>query len=62
VAMGYIAFVFAVDFIIGQLQKHGAGGYPVSYVPFAVMLAGGFGLRVVATDGSQVAARLTSVR
>jgi hypothetical protein len=47
-AMEYIAFVFALDFILLQLQKHGATAYPLSYVPFAVMLVGGFCLRLIA--------------
>lgn len=61
-AMEYIAFVFAVDFILIQLQGHGTGGYPISYVPFAVMLVGGFCLRVVATVRSQLRAKVASGR
>ena len=45
-AMEYIALVFAVDFIRLPLYEHGLEGYPLSYVPFALMLIGGFGLRV----------------
>lgn len=48
VAMEYIALVFAADFILGPLQTHGLDGYPLSlsYLPFALMLVGGVGLRV----------------
>ena len=55
VAMEYIAYVFAVDFILIPLQEHGVGGYPLSYVPFAVMLVGGAGLRIAAVARSQLA-------
>jgi hypothetical protein len=48
IAMEYIAYVFAVDFIIIPLHEHGVGGYPLSYVPFAIMLVGGAGLRIAA--------------
>ena len=48
-AMEYIALVFAVDFIRIPLYEHGLKGYPLSYVPFALMLIGGFGLRVGAS-------------
>jgi hypothetical protein len=57
VAMEYIAYVFAVDFILIPLHQHGAAGYPLSYVPFAVMLAGGFGLRLAALARNQLLAR-----
>jgi len=55
VAMDYIAFVFAVDFILGPLHQHGR--YPLSYVPFAVMLVGGAGLRIAAAVRTQLAVR-----
>ena len=55
IAMEYIAYVFAVDFILIPLHEHGAGGYPLSYVPFAVMLVGGAGLRIAAAVSSQLA-------
>jgi len=48
ITMECIAYVFAVDFIFIPLQDHGVKGYPLSYVPFAVMLIGGFGLRIAA--------------
>jgi hypothetical protein len=54
VAMEYIAYVFAVDFILIPLHEHGAGGYPLSYVPFAFMLVGGAGLRIAAVVRSQL--------
>jgi hypothetical protein len=47
-ALEYIALVFAVDFIIDPLQAVGGGKYPVSYVPFVIMLAGGVLLRLTA--------------
>jgi hypothetical protein len=48
-AIEYIAFVFALDFILLQLKEHGTTAYPLSYVPFAAMLIGGFCLRIVAS-------------
>jgi hypothetical protein len=56
-AMEYIAYVFAVDFILGPLQAHGAKNYPLSYVPFAVMLVGGFCLRIAAVARTQLMVR-----
>jgi hypothetical protein len=47
IAMEYIALVFFVDFIRIPLQGHGLGNYPLSYLPFALMLVGGAGLRVI---------------
>ena len=58
-AMEYIAYVFAVDFILIQLHEHGTAGYPLSYVPFAGMLVGGFCLRIVATARYKLVTRLT---
>ena len=47
IAVEYIALVFAVDFIIEPLQlTHGK--YPLSYIPFALMLVGGVSLRIAA--------------
>ena len=46
IALEYIALAFAADFITlhaDELSKH-----PVSYLPFALMLVSGAGLRVVA--------------
>jgi hypothetical protein len=48
VAIEYIAFVFAIDFIVDPLRAQGPGAYPWSYVPFAALLVGGTGLRVAA--------------
>ena len=48
IALEYIALVFAVDFILGPLQSVGLGKYPLSYLPFAVMLTVGAGLRIAA--------------
>ena len=47
IAMEYIALVFFVDFIRIPLQANALGSYPLSYLPFALMLIGGVGLRVV---------------
>jgi hypothetical protein len=47
-AMHYIALVFAVDFIVDPLQASGVDRYPLSYLPFVVMLMGGVVLRVTA--------------
>jgi hypothetical protein len=49
VAMEYIALTFAADFIYGPLQAVGLGKYPLGYVPFALMLIGGAGLRIAAS-------------
>ena len=43
-----IALVFASDFILGPLQAGGLGKYPLTHLPFALMLVGGAGLRVAA--------------
>jgi hypothetical protein len=47
-AMQYIALVFAVDFILEPLQANGSGKYPLTYLPFVVMLLGGVLLRLAA--------------
>lgn len=47
-AMHYIALVFAVDFILDPLQASGVDRYPLSYLPFVVMLIAGVILRVTA--------------
>ena len=47
IAMEYIALVFFVDFIRIPLHGNELGNYPLSYLPFALMLVGGVGLRVV---------------
>jgi len=48
VAIEYIALVFAADFILIPLQMNGFGKYPLTYLPFAILLIGGAGLRVAA--------------
>jgi hypothetical protein len=48
VALNYIALVFAADFIEGPLKSGGIANYPLSYVPFALMLIVGVGLRIAA--------------
>jgi hypothetical protein len=47
IAVEYIALVFAYDFIFGPLEAIGRT-YPLSYVPFALVLAGGTSMRVIA--------------
>ena len=44
----YIAFVFALDFILEPLRARGLDDYPWTYVPFALMLFGGAGLHLAA--------------
>ena len=44
--MQYIALVFAVDFIVDPLQASGVDRYPLSYLPFVIMLIGGAVLRI----------------
>ena len=48
IALEYIALAFTADFILGRLQAGGLGKYPLSYLPFALMLITGAGLRVAA--------------
>jgi len=48
IALNYIALVFAADFIQGPLETRGIANYPLSYLPFSLMLVGGVGLRVAA--------------
>ena len=48
IALEYIALVFAVDFIVDPLQAAGYAKHPLSYLPFAIMLVGGAGLRFAA--------------
>ncbi len=47
-ALTYIALVFAADFIAEPLRASGADKYPLSYLPFVIMLIGGVGLRLAA--------------
>lgn len=56
-AMQYIALVFAVDFIVDPLQASGVDRYPLSYLPFVLMLVGGATLRLAARIRRQPAAR-----
>jgi hypothetical protein len=46
IALHYIALVFAVDFIVEPLKASGADSYPLTYLPFAIMIVGGALLRV----------------
>jgi len=57
IAMEYIAYVFAVDFILGPLHGHGVAGYPLSYVPFAIVLVVGASLRMAAAVRPQLVAQ-----
>lgn len=56
-AMQYIALVFAVDFIVDPLQASGVGRYPLSYLPFVLMLVGGAALRLAARIRRRLAAQ-----
>jgi hypothetical protein len=47
-ATEYIALAFAADFILGPLQTNKLGTHPLTYLPFALLLLGGGGLRVTA--------------
>jgi hypothetical protein len=47
-ALQYIALVFADDFIIEPLRAAGPDKYPLSYLPFVVLLGGGAVLRLAA--------------
>jgi hypothetical protein len=48
IALNYIALVFAADVIEGPLMRGGTANYPLSYLPFALMLIVGVALRVAA--------------
>jgi hypothetical protein len=54
VAVEYIAYVFAVDFILLPLQSVGSSHYPRTYVPIALMLLVGVGLRISALVQSTI--------
>jgi hypothetical protein len=56
-ALTYITLVFAEDFILIPLRVGGVEKYPPSYLPFAVMLVAGVGLRLVAFARRMTAAR-----
>jgi hypothetical protein len=60
IVLEYIALAFADDFILAPLQATGLHGYPLSYLPFAVMLVVGAGLRLAAL--AQYCARRSSIR
>jgi hypothetical protein len=49
ISLNYIALVFAADFIEGPLKSRGIANYPLSYVPFALMLVAGVVLRAAAS-------------
>jgi hypothetical protein len=48
IALEYIALAFAADFILAPLQADGLSKYPLTYLPFALMLVSGAGLRFAA--------------
>jgi hypothetical protein len=48
ISLNYIALVFAADFIEGPLKSRGIANFPLSYVPFALLLVAGVGLRAAA--------------
>lgn len=54
ITLNYIMLVFAVDFIRIPLQADGLDKYPLSYVPFAVLLIGAVGFRVAAWGRQQL--------
>ena len=47
IALECIALTFALDFIVGPVQAVGLGKFPHGYLPFALMLICGAGLRIV---------------
>jgi hypothetical protein len=49
ISLNYIALVFAADFIEGPLKSRGIANFPLSYVPFALLLVAGVGLRAAAS-------------
>jgi hypothetical protein len=49
ISLNYIALVFAADFIQRPLERGGIVNYPPSYLPFALMLIIGVGLRIAAS-------------
>jgi hypothetical protein len=48
IALNYIALVFAADFILLPLETGDFGKYPLTYLPFAVLLVSGAVLRMAA--------------
>jgi hypothetical protein len=59
IALEYIALAFADDFILAPLQATGFRSYPLSYLPFAVMLVGATGLRLATIRHAQLLATQT---
>jgi hypothetical protein len=57
IALNYIALVFADDFIVEPLRASGADKYPLSYLPFVIMLGGAVALRLAARLRRRPAAR-----
>jgi hypothetical protein len=55
-ALHYIAFVFAVDFIVEPLRASGGESYPLTYLPFALTLLAGVALRLAVQLRRQTAA------
>jgi len=55
-ALNYVMLVFAADFIAEPLMASGPGRYPLSYVPFVMMVVGGMALRAAAQFRRPVAA------
>jgi hypothetical protein len=53
IALEYIALAFAADFILGPLQASGLREFPLTYLPFALMLVGGAGLRLFSFWGQR---------
>jgi len=46
IALEYIALVFVADFIVFPILNNGLNKYPLTYLPFALMIVSGVGLRV----------------
>ena len=46
IALEYIALVFFADFIVFPIMDNGLNKYPLTYLPFALMVVSGVGLRV----------------
>jgi len=60
-ALEYIAVTFAADFIVEPLMAGGLGKYPLTYLPFVLMLVGGAGLRVAAFSDRKLRHRRESL-
>jgi len=48
IVLEYIALAFAADFILARLQTDGLSEFPLTYLPFVLMLVGGASLRIAA--------------